>query len=175
MDSHAIAIDARPPSTISPRQSMDIEEPLLLKWRASASKQQRLHDQARAHYKGMADTAAIAAIGLASVGGLMNIFLGLLESNHQAINIAQIAIGATGVVSAGVMSTSNQLSWPQKAQNHEEYSARYSELVRMINTEEILVKLNTSSYASRGDFIKALKAEFDRIEDSSPPVPGFLA
>ena len=123
----------------------------------------------------MADTAAIVGIGLASVGGLVNIVLGLLEGNQEVINVGQVVIGTTTVVSAAVMSTSNQLSWPQKATSHEEYSARYSELVRMINTEEILTKLHNSPYANRGEFIKALKAEFDRIEDSAPSIPGFLA
>jgi len=36
------------------------------------------------------------------------------------------------------------------------------------------MRLNDSTYASRGDFIKQVQAELDRIEDHAPPIPGFL-
>ena len=86
-----------------------------------------------------------------------------------------MVLGVTGLVSAGIMSASKQLGWETKHQLiHEEYTARYSEVVRMINSEETLMRLNDSSYASRGDFIKAVQNELDRIEDHAPPIPGFL-
>ena len=168
--SHAIEIES-PPS----RESIEIQEPLLLKWRGIARSNKRLHEAARAHFKAYADTSLISAVVLGSAGGLMNILLGVIDTDFDmAINLGQVVLGVTGLVSAGIMSASKQLGWETKHQLHEEYTARYSEVVRMINSEETLTRLNDSSYASRGDFIKAVQNELDRIEDHAPPIPGFL-
>ena len=170
MISHEIDV-----GTQTRRESIEIKEPLLYKWRGVARDNKRLHGAARSYYKSLADTSIISAVVLGSTGGLMNILLGVIDPKLEAaINIGQIALGVTGLVSAGIVSVSNQLGWTQKHQLHEEYTARFSEVVRMINSEETLFHLNDSSYASRGDFIRTVKAELDRIEDHAPPIPGFL-
>ena len=169
--SHAVDIESAPPR----RESIEIQEPLLLKWRGIARSNKRLHEAARSHFKSLADSSTISAVVLGSAGGLMNILLGVIDTQYDtAINIGQVVLGVTGLISAGIMSTSKQLGWETKHQMHEEYTARYSEVVRMINSEETLSRLNDSSYASRGDFIKAVQNELDRIEDHAPPIPGFL-
>ena len=174
LPSHEIDVDTCD-STSTPRDSLEISHPLLLKWRSVAKKNKRLHEAARAHFKRLADIGALSAIALASVGGFVNILLGVADVEYvNTVNIAQVVIGVTGLASAGVVSASKQLAWETKHERHESYVAMYGEVVRMINSEETLVKLNDSSYSSRGEFIKAVKAELDRIEDHSPPIPGFL-
>ena len=73
--------------------------------------------------------------------------LGVIET-AAVINIAQIMLGACGILSAGIISTSKHLGWESKASLHEQYAARYSEIVRTINTEATLRKLDDSSFAS---------------------------
>lgn len=159
------------------RVSIDIEEPLFTKWRDIARSNKRLHEASRAHYKRLADTSAIASIVLGIVGGLLNVVLGVIDTPlvaGSAVNIGQIVLGATGLVSTGILSVSKQLGWEQKHHLHEEYTARYSELARMINSESVLIRYRDGTYASVGDLIRALKSELDRIEDHAPPIPGFL-
>lgn len=169
MESHPIDVET------PKRDSIEIREPLLFKWRAIARSNKRLHEAARGYYKNLADYSIVSAVALGSAGGLLNILLGVIDTELEpVINIGQVVLGATALLSAGIVSVSNQLAWPQKHQLHEEYTARYSEVVRMINSEETLSRLNDSSYASRGDFIRVVQTELDRIEDHAPPIPGFL-
>ena len=167
-NSHPIEIEAR-------RVSIEISEPLLFKWRVLARDNKRLHEEARAYYKNLADSSTIAAVVLGSTGGLMNILLGVIDTQFsETINIGQVVLGVTGLISAGIVSLANQLGWHQKHQLHEEYTSRYSEVVRMINSEETLFRLEDSTFASRADFIKVIQAELDRIEDHAPPIPGAI-
>lgn len=157
------------------RVSIPLEEPLLSKWRTVARESKRLHDAARSHFKKKADASLISAVVLGSAGGLMNILLGVIDPTFESvINISQIVLGACSVMSVGIMSTSKQLGWESKVNLHEEYSTRYSEIVRMINTEATLSRLNDSSFASTADFIKTIQAELDRIEDHAPPIPSWI-
>ena len=151
---------------------IDIDEPLLTRWRNTARQNKRLHEAARSYHKTLSDNSLVSAVSLGVVGGILNICLGIVDNRYQSvINIGQVVLGSTSLVSAGIISISNQLGWPQKHQLHEEYSARYGELCRMINSEEILVRMHDSTYASRGDFIRTVKSELDRIEDHAPPIP----
>lgn len=155
-----------------------IEEPLLGKWRGVAAKNRLLHDAARAHFKGLADMSAVAAVTLGSFGGVANVLLGVSElpsaSAARSLNLSQVVLGVTGVASAAIIATSKQLGWEQKHQRHEESAARYGDAVRMINSEATLARLNNSAYASRGEFIKVMKGVMDSIENLAPPIPGFV-
>ena len=155
--------------------SIEIKEPLLLKWRTIARNNKRLHEAARSHYKSLADSSLLLSVVLGSTGGMMNVLLGVIDTDFKTvINTGQVVLGVTGLVATGVVSACKQLGWESKHHMHEEYTSRYSEVVRMINAEETLMKLNNSSYAKKGDFIKAIQNELDRIEDHAPPIPGFL-
>ena len=157
-------------------ESIEINEPLLKKWRNIARTNKRLHEASRAYFKNLADNSVISAVILGSTGGLMNILLGIIDDTRfdTAINIGQVALGVTSLVSAGIMSVSKQLGWETKHQLHEEYTARYGEISRMISTEATLTRLQDSSFASTADFIKVVSAEINRVEDHAPPIPGFI-
>ena len=174
-NSHPIEIDAEQNSR---RESIEIREPLLYKWRNVARDNKRLHEASRAYYKSLADTSIITAVVLGSTGSLLNILLGVIPNStampSSVVNVGQVVLGAAGLVSAGIVSIATQLGWTQKNQLHEEYTSRYSEVVRMINSEETLFRLNDSTYASRGDFIRHIQAELNRIEDHAPPVPASI-
>ena len=173
--SHPIEIDAEQNSR---RESIEIREPLLYKWRNVARDNKRLHEAARAYYKSLADSSIITAVVIGSTGSLLNILLGVVPNStalsSSFVNVGQVVLGAAGLVSAGIVSIATQLGWTQKNQLHEEYTSRYSEVVRMINSEETLFRLNDSTYASRGDFIRHIQAELNRIEDHAPPVPASI-
>ena len=118
----------------------------------------------------------ILTVVLGSAGGLTNMLLGLISPEFGTlVNIGQVALGALGLFTTGMISIANQLGWAEKAILHEEYAGRYSEVIRMINTEETLYRLNDSTFATRGDFIRQMQAELNRIEDQAPSIPGFLS
>ena len=106
----------------------------------------------------------------------MNIFLGIMDDTRfgAVVNLGQVGLGLTSLVSAGIVSLSKQLGWETKHQQHEEFSARYGEISRMISTEVTLTRLQDSTFASMADFIKVVSAEINRVEDHAPPIPGFL-
>ena len=171
---HSIDVDSGGASSGS--ESVEIREPLLKKWRDIARTNTRLHAEARAYYKNLADTSLVSAIVLGSTGGLMNIFLGIMDDTRfgAVVNLGQVGLGLTSLVSAGIVSLSKQLGWETKHQQHEEFSARYGEISRMISTEVTLTRLQDSTFASMADFIKVVSAEINRVEDHAPPIPGFL-
>lgn len=154
---------------------INIDEPLLLRWRDTARQKARLHERARAYYKNISDNGFIAAVLIGGTGGFMNIMLGFVEKRYEsANNYGQVLLGMTSLISAGLMSTSKHLGWETRTQCHEEYASRYSEIVRMINSEETLIRLNDSSYSSVPAFIRVVKNELDRVEDHEPPIPAFI-
>ena len=175
-DGHRESIDVESGGVSSASESIEVQEPLLKKWRNIARTNTRLHAEARAYYKNLADSSLVSAVVIGSTGGLMNIFLGVVDDTQfdTAVNVGQVVLGVTGLLSAGIMSLSKQLGWETKHQLHEEYAARYGEISRMISTEVTLTRLQDSSFASMAEFIKTVSAEINRVEDHAPPIPGFL-
>lgn len=157
--------------------SIEVSEPLLREWGSIARHNKALHEAARAHYSGRSDASLITAVVLGSAGGLINILLGAVSPEYSAgaaVNVSQVALGFASVVSAAIISASKQLGWETKAHQHGEYASHYGELARLINSERTLAIMNDSTFASVGDLIKKVQAELDKIEESAPPVPGFI-
>lgn len=159
-----------------------IANPVLRKWRAHAELSKSSHDLAANHYKKKSERALVVTVFLGSTIGLMNIVLGALGAQTQSklraqamVFLAQIVLGAFGLLSTAIASLSQQLGWPQKHKQHEQYSARYGEVVRMINTQQTLFDLNESTYCSEGEFIKQLQAELDRIAEHAPSIPPVIS
>lgn len=159
------------------RMSIEVSEPLLREWGNIARHNKALHEAARAHFSGRSDASLILAVVLGSAGGLINILLGAVSPEYAAggaVNVSQVALGFASVVSAAIISASKQLGWETKAHQHGEYASHYGELARLINSERTLALLDDSTFASVGDLIKKVQTELDKIEESAPPVPGFV-
>jgi hypothetical protein len=160
---------------VSQVNSSDTTELLLNEWMLLARHNKKLHDAAAKYYKLRADTCMICAIVLGSTSGLLNIALGAIEPvSFVLVNIAQICLGAVGLISTGVITVSKQLELEANVIQHLEYTVKYSELHRMIRSELVLLKMNDSSYASNTDFLKTCQNELNRIEESAPTIPSFI-
>jgi hypothetical protein len=115
------------------------------------------------------------AIVLGSTSGLLNIALGPIDPvSFVLVHVAQICLGAVGLISTGIVIVSKQLELEANVIQHIEYTVKYSDLHRMIRLELVILKINDSSYASNTDFLKACQNEFNRIEESAPSIPLFI-
>ena len=99
----------------------------------------------------------ICAIVLGSTGGILNIALGAIEPvSFVLVNVAQICLGAVGLISTGILIVSKQLELEANVIQHLEYTVKYSELHRMIRSELVILKMNDITYAINTDFLKTL-------------------
>ena len=105
----------------------------------------------------------------------VNIALGAIEPvSIVLVNVAQICVGAVGLISTGIVAISKQLELEANVIQHLEYTVKNSELHRMIRSELVLLKMNVSSYASTTDFLKTCQNELNRIEESAPSILCFI-
>ena len=69
----------------------------------------------------------------ASTDGIINIALGAIEPvSFVLLNVAQICLGAVGLISTGIVTVAKQLELEANVIQHLEYTVTYSELHRMI-------------------------------------------
>ena len=122
--------------------SSDTTELLLLnEWMLLPRHNKKLHDAATKYYKLRVDTCMIFAILLGSTSGLLNIALGAIKPvSFVLVNVAQICLGAVGLISTRIVTASMQLELEANVIQHLEYIVKHSELHRMIRSELVLFK-----------------------------------
>ncbi len=78
------------------------------------------------------------------------------------------------MTSTAIITISKQLKLEELVIKHQEYSARFDDLHRVIQAELVLLSMNDSSYASREDFLKIIENELSKIQEAPSP-PSFIA
>lgn len=146
---------------------------LLAEWMHLAKDSKTMHEEAANFYKMWADTCMLTSIILSSAGGGLNIILGSVDP--LAFVFAQIGLGVVVLTSTAIITISKQLKLEELVIKHQEYSARFDDLHRVIQAELVLLRMNDSSYASREDFLKIIENELSKIQDAAPSPPGFIA
>jgi len=151
---------------------METTETLLSEWMCIAKQNKKLHEVSAAYYKKFADTSILTAIVMGSVGSILNIVLKAIDSfSFVLINVAQITLGCTGLISTAITGASKQLELEANTLHHLEHASKYGELHQTIRSELILIPSNDSAYASKTDFLKHIENEVDRIEENVPSIP----
>ena len=131
-----------------------------------AKQNKRLQEASAAYYKKFADISMLTAIVMGSTGSILNNVLGAIDPlSFVLINIAQITLGCTGLISTAVVWASKQLELEANTLHHLERASKYGELHRTIRSELILIHSNDSSYASKTDFLQHIEHELDHIEE----------
>jgi hypothetical protein len=154
---------------------METTENLLNEWMCLAKHNKRLHEASGIYYKKFADTSILTAIVMGSTGSILNIVLGAIDPfSSVIINVAQIALGCSGLVATAIITASKQLELEKNMLHHIEHASKYSELHRTIQAELVLIRMNDSSYASKTDFLKNIQHELDRIEENAPTIPEYI-
>jgi hypothetical protein len=148
-----------------------IDNPLLEKWRAHAKKLKRLHEESYSFFKGRADISLFATVALSLGVGCLNLTYGIGQPSATT-GVPAIVSGCLSLLSGSVAAVNWGLEWPNKAERHNDYSSRFGEVVRDINTECTLRLLNNAEYMSEGDFIRHTSNVMSRLEENAPNIPG---
>ncbi len=146
---------------------------LLAEWMHLAKDSKNMHEEAANFSKMWADTCMLTGIILSSAGGGLNIILGSVDP--LAFVFAQIGLGVVVLTSTAIITISKELKLEELVIKHQEYSARFDDLHRVIQAELVLLRMNDSSYASREDFLKIIENELRKIQDAAPSPPSCIA
>ena len=88
---------------------METTENLLNDWMKLAKHNKQLHEASAAYYKKFAEISILSSIILGSTGSILNIVLGALDPFSSVIvNVAQITLGASGLVATAIITASKQ-------------------------------------------------------------------
>ena len=82
--------------------------------------------------------SSIVLVG--TTGSILNIVLGALDPfSSFIVNVAQIAVGASGLVATAIITASKQLELEANTSHHIEHASKYGELCRTIRAELVLI------------------------------------
>jgi len=126
-------------------------------WMFLAKDSTNIHEEAANFYKMWADSCMLTSIILSTAGGSLNIILGSVDP--LVFVFAHIGLGAVVLTSTALLTISKQLKLDELVIKHQEYSARFEDLHRVIQDESVLLTMNDSSYANREDFLKIIENE----------------
>ena len=150
-----------------PRVSIDIESPIMLKWRSIARRQKRLHNRSAETYGRMYRIALVATVALAFVSGTVSL-MEVMVGEAVSPRLHAVASGCLSLLSGAVITASSSLSWQQLHDKHHEYALRYNELVREINAEFSVL---ATGPAGMDTLVRRVQAELNSIEESAPVIP----
>jgi hypothetical protein len=144
-------------------------------WMKLAKHNKQLQEASALYYKKFAEILILSSIVLGNTGSILNIILGALDPfSFVIVNVAQIILGASGLVATVIITASKQLKLEANTLHHIEHASKYVELYRTARAELVLIRLNDSSYASKTDFLKHIEHELDRIELNAPTIPNHI-
>lgn len=153
--------------------SIELENPLLLRWRELSRKQRHLHEKAYRYFKTRHDLSVYANVLLSFLVGCTNIVFGI--HHIGTYGVAVTVSGCISLVAGAISSISGAMRWSELYNRHEEVSARYGELLREINTEAFLTStMDYGAFRDLAEFIRHVCAEINRLEDRAPSIPKSL-
>ena len=132
-----------------------------------------MHEEAAIFLKNVVDTYLLTNIILSTAGGGLNNILGSVYL--LAFVFAQVELGVVVLISTAIITISKQSTLEELVIKHQEYSARFDDLNRVIQAELVLLRMDDGSYASRKDFLKIIENELSKIQDATPSPLGFIA
>jgi hypothetical protein len=134
----------------------EAEKALVLRW---------LHDQSEKKYSQLNTYIAIPVIVISTLAGTASIGQ---ESLFGAGPIAPIVIGLMSLSVSVLNVVSNFFSWAKRSEGHRISSINYGKLHRWISIELSLPR--TQRLAAK-HFLKEIREQIDRLNETSPPIP----
>jgi hypothetical protein len=153
--------------------TVQVDNPLLEKWRTHATRLKRMHQAAHSLFKGRTDMSLFTSVALSLGVGCLNLTYGIGQPSATT-GVSVIGSGYLSLLSGSVSALSNGLEWPNKAERHDNYASQFGEVVRDINTECTLRRVQDAEYASEGDSIRYMSTEMNRLEDNAWNFPGCI-
>jgi len=122
-----------------------------------------MHTESQIHYDRWNFWLSVPSVTLTALAGATTI--GLTQLNPTAQTYVTIIVGVT-TITTGVLTSINQLlKAPQTAEGHRIAAIAYGKLYRVISNE---LALRRDQRTNAQDFLKVIRVEQDRLEESSP-------
>jgi len=122
-----------------------------------------MHTESQIHYDRWNFWLSVPSVTLTALAGATTI--GLTQLNPLAQTYVTIIVGVT-TIATGVLTSINQLlKAPQTAEGHRIAAIAYGKLYRVISNE---LALRRDQRTNAQDFLKVIRIEQDRLEESSP-------
>ena len=134
----------------------EAEKALVLRW---------LHDQSEKQYTQLNTYIAIPVIVISTLAGTASIGQ---ESLFGKGDIAPIIIGLMSLSVSVLNVISNFFSWAKRAEGHRISSINYGKLHRWISIE---LSLPRTQRVPAKHFLKEIREQIDRLNETSPPIP----
>jgi len=134
----------------------EAEKALVLRW---------LHDQSEKRYALMNSYIAIPVIVISTLAGTASIGQ---ESLFGTGDIAPIVIGLMSLSVSVLNVISNFFSWAKRSEGHRISSINYGKLHRWISIE---LSLPRTQRVPAKHFLKEIREQIDRLNETSPPIP----
>jgi hypothetical protein len=134
----------------------EAEKALVLRW---------LHDQSEKRYALLNTYIAIPVIVISTLAGTASIGQ---ESLFGTGDIAPIVIGLMSLSVSVLNVVSNFFSWANRSEGHRISSINYGKLHRWISIE---LSLPRTQRVPAKHFLKEIREQIDRLNETSPPIP----
>jgi hypothetical protein len=134
----------------------EAEKALVLRW---------LHDQSEKRYAQLNTYIAIPVIVISTLAGTASIGQ---ESLFGTGAVAPIVIGLMSLSVSVLNVVSNFFSWAKRAEGHRISSINYGKLHRWISIE---LSLPRTQRVPAKHFLKEIREQIDRLNETSPPIP----
>lgn len=134
----------------------EAEKALVLRW---------LHDQSEKRYALLNTYIAIPVIVISTLAGTASIGQ---ESLFGQGEIAPIVIGLMSLSVSVLNVVSNFFSWAKRSEGHRISSINYGKLHRWISIE---LSLPRTQRVPAKHFLKEIREQIDRLNETSPPIP----
>lgn len=134
----------------------EAEKALVLRW---------LHDQSEKRYALLNTYIAIPVIVISTLAGTASIGQ---ESLFGTGDVAPIVIGLMSLSVSVLNVVSNFFSWAKRAEGHRISSINYGKLHRWISIE---LSLPRTQRVPAKHFLKEIREQIDRLNETSPPIP----
>jgi hypothetical protein len=134
----------------------EAEKALVLRW---------LHDQSEKRYALLNTYIAIPVIVISTLAGTASIGQ---ESLFGTGDIAPIVIGLMSLSVSVLNVVSNFFSWAKRSEGHRISSINYGKLHRWISIE---LSLPRTQRVPAKHFLKEIREQIDRLNETSPPIP----
>jgi hypothetical protein len=127
-----------------------------------------LHKKAEQLYEGRRIFIDLPCIILATINGATSIGS---QSLFEGSKMASVGIGVVAIFTATLQTIGSYFGWAKRSESHRIASLQYAKLYRTIAVDLGLPR-NERAYVK--DFLKNVKEQYDRLQETSPLVPSLI-
>jgi hypothetical protein len=145
----------------------DTSEELIASWGDIASCYKWMHDQAFRKYDKISWRMMIPVAILSTVTGSLNMSMPVLVPENF-VETGNKILGAVSIITGIITSLQSIFRFAQLSENHSNAANGWGKLERNIRIE---LRIDRKNRKDADNFLKICRADYDRLLESSPPIP----